>query len=314
MRDFLQSTWRQIFTLTSGVLFSQGAEDQKRFSWARRLESYAAVPSAYSAFFEPLRAEGRVFPYTVLTPTFEGFLRGTTEKLVCDLDREIVVLENRGNTVEAQRYPLETISCIEVSTVLLESYIKIQGMTRDGRPAASRFKFNSVTDHLFFPILEKIRLAAVASAHAAPNPALEGFICWNRQNYKFMNYAQRSLLAGEKALYAILQPEFCAYVVKVLGMSFCRRRSPTQAVILTDREIIVIREEEKTRADAKYSGIWDYFPLSRVLSLSQAGTSDGVQTLSIHLPEGDSFEILFQATASQEIATFVEQFDSLTRD
>ena len=62
-------------------------------SWARLLPSYAAVPLVYQGFFEPLLAERRAFPYTVLTPSYEKFLHCTTEKLVCEFDRQVHVLE-----------------------------------------------------------------------------------------------------------------------------------------------------------------------------------------------------------------------------
>ena len=140
-------TWRQAYTSTIALLPTVGAAEQTKSSWAKPIKSCAAVPNVYKDFFELFLADGRVFPYTVLTPSHEGFIHRTTEKLICDFGREIYVLERSGNTFEAQCYPLEGISYVEVRTILLDSRIKISGVTRQGVTTSSTFKFNSVTDY-----------------------------------------------------------------------------------------------------------------------------------------------------------------------
>src|SRR3990172_851111 len=106
MRNILRMTWRQAYTSKFALLPTVSAAEQTKSSWAKPIKSYAAVPNVYKDFFEPFLADGRVFPYTVLTPSYEGFIHRTTEKLICDFGREIYVLERSGNTFEAQCYPL----------------------------------------------------------------------------------------------------------------------------------------------------------------------------------------------------------------
>jgi hypothetical protein len=185
-------TWRQAYTSTIALLPTVSAAEQTKSSWAKPIKSYAAVPNVYKDFFEPFLADGRVFPYTVLTPSYDGFIHRTTEKLICDFGREIYVLERSGNTFEAQCYPLAGISYVEVRPILLDSRIKISGVTRQGVPTSSTFKFNSVTDYLFTPILERIRLATVDSRDAAQSSESEKFDHLVRLNYKFTNYAKRN--------------------------------------------------------------------------------------------------------------------------
>jgi hypothetical protein len=78
--------------------------------------------------------------------------------------------------------------------------------------------------------------------------------------------------------------------------------------ILTDRELIIIREDERLGARARYGGIWDYIALNKILSLSLSGKGDNLIVLSIHLPEGEHLEVLFQASAKQEVDLLLEQF------
>ncbi len=312
MRNILRRTWRQSYASTLAGLPRLSAAEQTKSSWAKSVESYAAVPTVYKDYFEPLLAEGRVFPYTVLTPAYEGFIHRATEKLICDFGREIYILERSGNAFEAQCYPLEGISYVEVRTILLDSRIKITGVTRQGMPASSTLKFNSVTDYLFTPILERIRLATVASKGAAQSSELEKFDPWVRLNYKFMNYAKRSLLGGEKVIHTVLQPEIRARLLTALGKTFYRTISPTHVSILTDRELIIIREEERRSGDDQYGGIWDYIPLNKIATLSLGRKDNHLLVLSIQLPESARLENIFQASAEREINQLLDRYRELT--
>ena len=312
MRNVLQMTWRQVFSSTFAGLPARSAVEQTKSSWAKPIRSYAAVPDVFKDFFKPFLANGRVFPYTVLTPAYEGFVHRATEKLICDFGDEIHVFERSGNTFEAQCYPLEGISYVEVRNILLDSRIKINGVTKQGIPTSSTLKFNSTTDYLFTPILERIRLATVDSECAVQSSEREKFDHWGRLNYKFMNYARRSLLAGEKVVHAILQPEIQVSVLTVLGKTYYRTICPTQASILTDRELIIIREGERQCAEDKYGGTWDYLPLNKIVTLSLDRKDSSLLELSLQLPESARLEFLFQASAKREVEQLLDRFKVLT--
>ncbi len=291
-------------TITRLPLLS--AYEQTRTSWARSIDSCDAVPAVYKDFFEPLLAGGQPFPYAVLTPSYEGFIHRTSEKLICDLGREICVLERKGNTFDARCYPLEGISYAEVRAVLLDSHFKICGVTSQGVSTSSTLRFNTVTDHLFTPFLAKIRLGGTDSKGAPTGLKSREFSDWISLSYKFMNLARHSLLEGERVIHAILQPEIRAHVLTLLGKTYYRVISPTHATILTDRELIIIREEAWHGGDERYGGIWDYIPLNKIVALSLS-ENDPLK-LSIQLPAGEHLESLFQVSAKQEIEQLLERF------
>jgi hypothetical protein len=314
MRNVLRMAWGQVYASTIVRLPLLGAYEQTRASWAKSIASYDAVPNAYKDFFEPLLADGRAFPYAVLTPSYEGFIHRTTEKLICDLGHEICVLERKGSTFDARSYPLDGISYVEVRTVLLDSHFKICGVTSRGVPDSSTLRFNTVTERLFTPILKRIRLANVDPKDAAPSLESERFNHWIRLNYKFMNYARHSLLGREKVVQAILQPEIRASVLTVLGRTYYRVISPTHAAILTDRELIIIREEARQSGVDRYGGIWDYIPLNKIVTLSLSEKNGDLLALSIQLPESVRLESLFQASAKREVEQLLERFRELTTE
>lgn len=313
----MRHTWRMIWSKNHAspiaLLPKLSASEQTKLSWAVPVTSYAAVPRAFQGFFEPLLAVGMEFPYTVLTPSCEGFIHRTTEKLICVLGHEIHVLERSGSTFTTVCYPLEGISCVEVRTILLDSCIRISGVTRQGVPAASTLRFSAVTDHLVSPIVEKMRLGMVTPKDAARSSELAKFDPWIRVSLKFMNYAKRSLLEGETVLHATLQPEIRAKVLTVLGKTYHRTISPAHATILTDRELILIREEPKQAGRDHYGGIWEYIPLDKIAALSLSGRDGKVLALSIRLPEGADLEALFPASAKGELDQLLDRFRALAK-
>jgi len=304
----LQSASKSVKPSAHPGLPRLSATEQTKLSWAKAVKSYADVPEVFKDFFEPYLAAGRSFPYAVLTPSFQGFIRTTSEKLICDLGDEIGVLERTGSTYAAQCYPLERISCVEVTSVLLDSRIKITSATQQGTPASITLRFNSVTDYLFTPFLDRMRLGGVGSTEAVRGSDLEVFDHWARSSYKFMNYARGSLLGGEVVVHAVLQPEVRMSRIRILGKTFYKTVSPTLAVILTDRELITIREEFRQVGSHRYGGVWDYIPLDKIAALSLSERDAGMLLLSIDLPAGARLEYLVQAAMRKEIDPLLDGF------
>jgi hypothetical protein len=304
-------TWGQAHaSIAAGLPKLSGAE-LARSSWAKPIESYASVPDVYMDFFAPYLAAGRTFPYAVLTPSHERFVHRTSEKLICDLEYEIYILERNGNTFETKCYPLEGISYVEFRTALLASSIKICGLTSQGVYTSSTLIFNSVTDYLFRPILNTMRRFDVNATKTSNDSQPEQFDHLIKVNFKFMNYARHSLMGGEQVIHSILQPEIRASLLTFLRKTYYRTISPTHMCILTDRELIVIREEGTRRKEDRYGGIWDYIPLNKIESLNLGQRDDNLLVLTIQLPGNVQFELLFQVSARGEIEQLIDRYGKL---
>jgi hypothetical protein len=314
VQNNFQNLFKGVFAPRNAGQSPLTTEEQTRLSWAKSIESYAAVPKVYKNFLEPFFAAGIEFPYTVLSPSYEGFIHRTTEKLICGFNRQIYVLERSGNVYDTKCFPLEGISYVEVRAILLDSHFKISGVTKDGVPATSSIRYNTVTDYLFTPLVDKIRLAAVGTQGAVQKSEAGKFDYLFKVNYKFMNYANRSLLGEEKVIHAILQPEIKARLLVVLGRMYYRSIAPTHMSILTDRELILIREETRQSGDDRYGGIWDYIPLNKIADLSLGKKDSSLLKLSILLPENDRLELLYSASARQELDQLLIKFGELTKN
>ncbi|MCJ7513999.1 MAG: hypothetical protein MUO23_13675 [Anaerolineales bacterium] len=285
--------------------------EQSQRSWARSIASYADAPGAYWPFFEPLQQAGVPFPNVVVAPTYEGFLHRETEKLVCASSGEVCILEMHGDRLGAGRYPMCGITCLRVSSALLDARITIMGLGQDGlAPTSSTIRFNAVTDFLFAPIMRRIRTgeaASTASSAASPDP----FKAWGRRNLKFMNYAGRCLLEGEVVVQAILQPEILVGVASAFGRTYRRTVSPTHATILTDRELITIQEIPHKGDHERYGGLWTYLPLDKIEQLSITVGHHRLTALGVQL-RGDTYlQYSFEPSARNELDALVGRFMEL---
>ena len=312
MRNTLRVLGERGHTSTRSLLPKLSGAELAKSSWATRIESCSEVPDPYASFFEPLLAGGGAFPYTVLTPSHERFIHRQAEKLICACEHKIAILERNGNAFEAYCYPFDEISYIEFRTALLASSLKICGMTSAGLHTTSALIFNSVTDYLFAPIMKKVRLGESKSEMALQSSEQERFNHLVKVNFKFMNYARHSLLEGESVMHSIFQPEIRTGILAALGRTFYKTISPTHMTILTDRELILIREDTVRRKEDKYGGIWDYIPLSKIMSLSASDDTGKLLVLAVQLPENTCFELLFQSSAREEVKQLLDRFRQLT--
>jgi hypothetical protein len=246
-----------------------------------------------------------------MTPSYERFVHKTTEKLISDFGHSIYVLERKGDSFETQCYPVDEIIYIEFWTALLASSFTICGMTNQGVHTSTTLKFNTVTDHLFTPILKRARSVAIDSMGVDQGAEFAKFDCLEEVNFKFMNFAKRSLLEGESVIQFILQPDIQKRLLTFLKKIYYRTISATHMSILTDRELIVIQEDVTQRKDDRYGGVWDYIPLNKIVSLSLDEKASDLVGLTIQLPEDASFELLFQASAKQELDQLLIHFKEL---
>jgi hypothetical protein len=280
-----------------------------KLTWARIIDCYDHIPDVYKEFFGSSLQKNQPFPYSVLTPAYQAPGFRITEKMVCLFDHELHILERSGSSLDTQCYPLAGITYVKVSSMLLDSRIRVNGITSQEIPASSIVRFSTATDYIFKPILEKIRLYPSASDSSINDS--EAFDHWMHLNYKFMNLARNSLLEGEKVICAVLQAEVRKDLFTILGKTYFRTISPTHASILTDHELILIREEVLQGRDDKYGGIWEFIPLSKIADLSISRKSEHLLILSVQLRTNGHLECLFQSSKKYELDRFLDAFGKL---
>jgi hypothetical protein len=205
------------------------------------------------------------------------------------------------------------ISSVEVSSMLLDARLKITGLEGRSRdPSSTSVRYNAVTEFLLTPIVVRIRAAGrTITAGLRGRSNFDVFDSWGRRNYKFMNYAKRSLLADEEVHVAILQPEILVSVSAAFGGALRRTVSPTHATILTDHELISIREKAHPGGRDRYGGVWEYIPLPRIDGLSVGIVGRGLVGLSVHLPGHARLDLQYEDSARPELEALAARFSLL---
>jgi len=284
------------------------AAEQTRLSWARPVRSPDELPSAYRSFFAA-RPAGEAFPYSVLTPTFAGFMRREIEKLVCCIDDRLIILEKTSGDPKCTEFPLSDLNRVEIGGVLLKAWTTFQGRAND-EPVLTTvtLRYNAVTDWLFAPFVSRIRGAGAQPIGGPRDLELSELDAVALPSFKFRSYARRSILPGDRVIAVLAQPEMRRPVIRLRRWSYQRTIVMAHAVILTNRELIIIRDDpESPRAfdKTRYGGVWDYIPLNKIERMACRDRDADVLSLALDLPLGDRVESLFAANRRAEVERFL---------
>lgn len=304
-----QNSLREIGSRIRSILqvrsFNTQEQDQK--TWAQVVRAHQDLPELYRQFFESHVSTRSAFPYAVLTPSYEKFGSTISGKLICIIDGTLYVLDENAKQLIEICYPIDEIHFVEVSSKLLEFRVTINGVTNLGIQTFSVFRCSTVTDHLFTPILERIRLRSASPSESILPVEIESFRHWSERNYKFMNLARHSMLPGETAIVALLQPEIHSGPFSYPVRRFRRVKSPTHACILAKNELILIREDLLQNRKDKYGSIRTFIPLDKILSISLSTKAGNMLAVSIELINHECFECLFDTSLENEVEKLVAQ-------
>ncbi len=286
---------------------------QTMLSWARVIESYDAIPEIYQGSCEMLLRDNQAFPYLVLTPALDGIRRKTTEKLICEVNDSLYVLERVGQRIITTAYPLKTIRDIETGSILLYSWITLSGVTSEGVVASSTIEFNTATGRHLAPFLNKIRPAFSGADQVALSAEQAKFDYLALASFKFMNFARESLVCGEQVIHSVWQPEIRKPIATLFGWSFYRTLSTAHLTILTDKEVILIWEDERSTGNrgVRYGGVWRYIPLRHIISVSLAEPANNLLTLSLHLSPDARLDTVFAVSNQRELEHFRNEIKQL---
>ncbi len=290
-----QTTWPQFI-------------DPRAHSWAREVKSYSDLPVQYRPFFQNIGAGApEALPYSVLTPTFRGgYGYPETERLLCILGGEVHVLESAEGHLRCSSYAPEHVHMIEYGVLLLHSWITIRGRDDSGTIRSVMIRFNSVSDYLMSPFVDCLRgpdqegLASVLESERAKLDYLAA-------HYKFRTYGRACVRAGALVCQTIFQPEIRHEQLRVLGISFSRLLSPAHLCMLTNSELIDIRDDSGQRwsKGSPHGAIWTYIPRGKISGAALAPQADGTREFSVNLPGGLCSRSLFGSDKTGQLEEMI---------
>jgi hypothetical protein len=273
--------------------------------WPIKVKRPEQIPES---FVEELdKAFGAAWPYTVFIPPSKWDADGKRSKVFSMLDDGVMYFEDMKTEVKQLFYPFENILYVEMGRMLLSSWMTIHGIV-GGQYRQSTVSYNTVRDDLFDPIIKRIRTQISPGKSLLEGENGERLSDLKQLDMEFLNYTKQSLLPGEKIINIIYQPK----VLDESGMSIEMLPEHTHAVVLTDNELILIKEDNHKYKNihSNYGVIRDFIPLAHIRNVMTESQQTGVR-MHVNIEDRDEVDRVFEQTQSERLANLIQKFKSL---
>ncbi|MBL8055202.1 MAG: hypothetical protein JNK29_00825 [Anaerolineales bacterium] len=287
------------------LLSAQTGAQQTMSAWAKVIDAREAVPAAYRPAYDEAVGNEPDLPFTVWAPALPGLRRPTTEKLLCAVRDTVYVWEKLGGQVTTTAYPFDAISDLETGNILLFSWITLGGVTTAGTSAATTIEFNTATSRHFAWLVNRLRPAPRPLDEPARQREGARLDFLAADSFKFMSFGRASLGPGAHLHSLVWQPPRWQPALQIGGWTLTRSLSLGRLVLLTDQELIVIEDDERSRTDkgVRYGGKWRYLALDHIGGAELSEPAAGQLVLSLSLvPGGRRCELRFPAAHQAELA------------
>ncbi|MGI1690793.1 hypothetical protein [Thermoanaerobacter uzonensis] len=278
-------------------------------SWARNVRDYSEIPEIFKFYYDENFKDSSQFLNAIYAPADSWGRKKTNDKLILLYENSIVFLESIKGNIDAVSYPIQNINYIENGSILLYSWLKINGDV-NGETKSSLVEYNTVVENIFKPIIDELRISLCDIDVREGEEELHIFDCLRDVNYKFMNYAKKAVLNGEKVIDFLYQQEIKVPYLKF----FTRIKSTSHMIIFTNKELIILQEENaKSIKDAKYGGIWIYIPIHKILNAYIDEEETKFLNLSINVSGSNVFKSRFESSQKEKVEGLIEQINKIAR-
>jgi hypothetical protein len=255
------------------------------------------VPHLFQEQFRNLVKDDEPFPRTALLYPEKSASGRTNATLVFAHAGGVAVCERGKSATRVRSFSYGDIHGVEWGMILLFSWFTISG-TINGAPVQATVEFNTVDERHFLPILETIRRRINRLEPGGDGSQLQResakFDDLALTNYKYMSFGKKSLLAGETVRRFVYQPRILSRILKI----FPYLLTPAHMAILTDKEMILIRDER----NINYGGVWNFLPLGKISGMStEPDPKTGMTSFYLRTVGGRSFVSVFEPSRQGEL-------------
>jgi hypothetical protein len=291
---------------THWFTYSSSQEDDSLQFQPRVISSYDEIPAGFLPAFPGADA---CFPYTVLIPADEQspFRKSVNPQMLCLYDDRLISLEAIQGEVQTSEYALNSITSVEHGHVLLHSWMTIHSGLR-----SKSFSFSSSVEQVFSPIIKALRGTAdlreteASAAQQQAEIAKLGYL-WKR-NIKYFNYARQSLAPGATVQGSVYQGDIPLSKLNVFNKPVFSSYLSGHLAVLTDRELIFIKESEEIRAihETSYGGMFTYIPVEKIQRVEFEPTNDKKVdcVANVSLVDGKHYQFQFSTATAVQLDEF----------
>jgi hypothetical protein len=280
--------------------YSYTSSTETKRTWAKCIKSYEEIPKEFLPAFPEYKDQ---FPNTVFIPEDRfSLFHKRNKKIICVYEDHFVLLENLRNEFKTFAIKFSDVLYLERGRILLKSWLKI--ITLSG---IHFIRFNTTNDYLFVPVIEKIRQGmcgsptndAVFGEDKEDTQELSEFDYLKTVNFKYMNYGRKSIRPDDIVIGIVYQPGRCIQEINFLNKTLFRRNTTDHLTILTEEELILIKEGNRIKTDKEinYGGVITYIPRCQIHDISFISNPENSHIImEISLPENNRLSSEFSFT------------------
>lgn len=281
-------------------------------NFASRVSTAAERPDPFGVALEAQLADGEAARILVYGPAFSTAASKVPATVLGVTDtRWLAAIVEPGGSVSIDQCGFADTLLLELTAVLLHGQLKIDFVEK-GQPCSAAVQYNTVREREYREavgmILENIEVPTIsANTHEDIVASLDEW------PIKFRSVALMYVPRGQRLVAA-------AYWPAIYG-GFNKELSPSTALLLTERETVLIAEEmspwwHRRRGRVKYGEIITYFPLSR-LARTHIGTRDryGVLGLEVRAEHGgERLDVIWPLDLEDVVTQLASRATAITGD
>jgi len=216
----------------------------------------------------------------------------------------VVTIPEAPKLPEVAVTPLADLLWLELGTILLYSWVAWSWVNA-GQPQQQQVYFNTVSDSLFWNMVDAMRRTIIAQA-GLPLPSGERhYAAFEGLPFKFRNLIPlRLMLPGEQAQVVVYQPAVWGRHLGVLR----HQRAPATVVVLTPEHLLVA-QDDLTSLRSAYGIIARYYPrhLVRRLMLEQTQCDLWLNVTVVQHGVEEAVRLLFEPGTEPALRTLIAQ-------
>jgi len=273
-------------------------------TWSRRLAGREDLPRECAALLPCWREE---FPVCVHSPAIRNSLVAEPETFLFCNDSRLVVMKRSPGEVSVFQSSLDTIEALEMETTLLHSCLTLH--PRSAGPV--QVPFNTVSEHLFEPVVaafRKARAAEVPEADPSRFPCPDPFRDLRVLDCKYHAFAFR-VLAGDEVKGFFHHPTEPAP-----GLCHRSRVIPSYLLVSSGSMLYALSTRNRFHSGpiADYSLVVRYLPFASGIALDLRSTPGNRTYRMLELGAGSAgFQLPLASRAERDFTGFARTVQRL---
>lgn len=284
--------------------------------WPQIIGTKEAIPEEFKNTLDATAlCDSPVFPYMIYIPDYHwemsdrGFQYVNLKSILIVLDEDRVhIFKKSESKIISTTLKSDDICYIERGCILLFSWIRICG---NNEGSSESMEFNTTAERTFDPIIEKLRSHYDNPINLSTGAEPKLFDHQKDISVKMWSYAydvKKSFLPGQD----IIDTAYQSRIYKLNIKKIRNLISYSHFIILTNKELILIKEEEE------YGAFWKYIPLNRIENISfeegdksqKIFKEQKIFILSINLSNKEKISILFSPDNKSYVDSVMEKYEN----